>query len=305
MVVVKNPPSCCPGATICNGSSDPNNANNSFVEAIVAENVPTFFTRIFGFTSSTITARAEAGLGGGSSCVFALDTSGSGAITNALAGYSSSCGVVDESSNGSAFTCFLGLFNAPYIGVVGGDGFPLCIFGGASPTTGIRAPSPADPLAYRQAAMKAAAPSATTCGTSTSSPYTGHGGGLLTIAGTATLNPGTYCGGISINPGANVTFSPGIYTLTSTSAANGGLTVYAGTTVSGGGGIAFYNSDVRNGVVTPGSNGGINFVCSSCTLGSVIMTAPTSGAFEGVLFYQDPGNTSSSVVVGTQLTIPS
>lgn len=299
LVVVNNPPSCL--------ASDPHNGNDSYVETIVARNVPTFFTKIFGFNSATITARAEGGLGGGSSCVFALDQAASGALTNVLAGFTSSCGVVVESNSGSAFNCFLGIFNAPYIGVVGGDGFPLCLFGGASPSTGIKDPNPTDPLAYRQAAMKAAAPSPTTCGTSTTSPYTGHSGGLLTITSAATLNPGTYCGGISINPGANVTLTPGIYTLTSTSASNGGLTVYAGTTVSGGGGVAFYNSNIRNGSAVAGPNGGVNFVCSSCTAGSVVLTAPTSGPFEGILFFQDPGNTSSSVVVGsatynTQLT---
>jgi hypothetical protein len=290
VVVVNNPPSCI--------ATDPHNGNDSYVETIVAENVPTLFSTIFGIKSATITARAEGGLGGGGSCVFALDQAGSGAITNVLSGYTSNCGVVDESGSGSAFNCFFGIFDAPYIGVVGGDGLPFCLFGGASPTTGIKEPNPTDPLAYRQASMEAAAPSPLSCGHSISSPYTGHSGGLLTINTTATLNPGTYCGGISLGPGANVTFNPGIYTLTSTSTSNGGLTIGIGANASGTG-VAFYNSDVRSGVATPGNNGGINFVCSSCTAGNVNLTAPTSGPFEGILFFQDPGNTSPSVVVGS------
>jgi hypothetical protein len=137
--------------------------------------------------------------------------------------------------------------------------------------------------------MTAAAPNHSVCGTTTKSPYSGSLS-RLTITGAATLNSGTYCGGINIQPGANVTVNPGIYTLTSTSSSNGGLTVGVGTTVRGGSGVAFYNY---------GPYGGISFVCSSCNAGNVTLTAPTSGAFEGILFFQDPGNTSSSVVVGS------
>jgi len=281
VVLVNNPPTCL--------ASDPHNGNDGYVETIVAENVPTLFSTIFGINSATITARAEGGLGGGGNCIYALDQSGSGAITLAVGIYFSNCGVVDESNSGSAFTCFLNIFSAPYIGVVGGDGFPLCLFPQAGPTTGIKDPTPTDPLAYRQASLIAAAPSATSCSGST---------GPLVITSTRTLSPGTYCGGIDILFGANVTFSPGIYTLTSTSASNGGLTIGADTTVTGDG-VAFYNSDVRGGVVTPGNNGGITLACSSCTPGNVTLTAPTSGPYEGILFFQDPGNTSPSVVVGS------
>ena len=280
VVLVNNPPTCL-------GASDPHNGDNGYVETLVAANVPTLFAKVFGQNSAVIKARAEA-ISTGSNCVYVLDQSGFGALTNIVGIYASNCGVVVESNNSDAFFC-LGLsFGAPYIGVVGGA-VPLCIFGGASPTTGITDPNPTDPLAYRQASMEAAAPAPGSCGTSTSSPYTGHNG-QLNISSAATLNSGTYCGGINIQPGANVTFNPGIYTLTSTSSTNGGLTVGVGTTVSGGGGVAFYNY---------GPYGGINFVCSSCTAGNVTLTAPTSGAFEGVLFFQDPGNTSSSVVVGS------
>jgi hypothetical protein len=228
------------------------------------------------------------GLGGGGNCVYALDQAGGGAITNVLSGFTSTCGVVDESNSGNAFECFFGIFDAPYIGAVGGDGLPFCLFGGASPSTGISEPSPTDPLAYRQATMKAAAPSPTTCGTSTSSPYNGWTN-QPPIMGTVTLNPGTYCGGIDVGPGANVTFNPGIYTLASTASKNYGLTVGIGATVSGDG-VAFYNY---------GPKGGVNFICSSCTAGTVALTAPTSGPFEGILFFQDPVNTSSFVVVGS------
>jgi len=281
IVLVNNPPTCI--------ATDPHNGNNSYVETIVAQNVPTFFSKVFGTTSVTVSARSEGGLGGGGNCIYALDQTNANALQLVLGAYASNCGVVDESDSSSAFGCFLGSFSAPYIGVVGGDGFPFCLFPGASPTTGIKDPSPQDPLAYRQSTMEADAPSPSSCGTSTSSPYSGHSGGVLNINSAAVLNSGTYCGGINIGPGANVTFNPGIYTLTSTSGSNGGLTIGVGTTVSGTD-VGFYNY---------GPNGGVNFVCSSCTAGNVSLTAPTSGPWEGILFFQNPQDSASSVVVGS------
>jgi len=280
-VLVNNPPTCV--------STDPHKGDSGYVEVYVAENVPTFFSKIFGANSVTVSARAEALATG--NCMYALDPSGPGALTAAIGLTALNCGVVDESNSGNAFTCFIAAFDAPYIGVVGKDGFPLCLFS-TQPTLLIPVPQPADPLAYRQASMIAAAPSHTTCGSGSGKSYAGSASQLTINAANSpmTLSSGTYCGGITLNPGAVVTFNPGIYTLTSTSTSNGGLTVDPATTVSGGGGVAFYNY---------GPYGPIKFNCSSCTPGSVTLTAPTSGAFEGILFFQDPGNLTQSQVFGS------
>jgi len=293
LLTVNNPP-CYLGSK----TSDPHYGDNHYVEVVVSKQTPTYFSRIFGVNSETLTARAEATLPGGGSCLFALSPSGT-AITLILGDFTSSCGVVDESAEGGGFlsgalVCLIGIFDAPYIGVVGGDTFICATGGGASPTTNIHTPNPADPLAYLQPGLASGAPSPSTCGTSTSSPYTGHNG-PLTINSTATLNPGTYCGGLTISPGANVTMNPGIYTLTSTSGSNGGLSIDAGTTVTGNG-VGFYNY---------GPNGGVNFLFSSLTAGNVTLTAPNStncsgcaSAWQGILFYQDPQDTAASIVVG-------
>lgn len=290
-VMVNNPP-CYMGST----AKDPNYNNNNFTEVVVSEKVSTPFARIFGVSSETVSARAEATLPGGGSCIFTTGTSGAD-ISVVLGYFTSNCGVVNESSSSNAFSGFLVAYDVPYFGIVGGSSCFLCFAtgGGASYTTGVSTPSPADPLAYLQPSLASGAPSTSSCGTSTSSPYTGHSGGLLTISSTVTLNPGTYCGGIKINPGANVTMNPGIYTLTSTSSSNGGLTIDPMASIAGNG-VGFYNY---------GPYGGVNFVFSSVTPGSITLTAPNasncgscSTAWQGILFYQPPTDTASSVVVG-------
>jgi Flp pilus assembly protein TadG len=297
-VYVNNPPKNCLGALAPSGSANPNN----YVEVLVAQQEPLFFANVIpGVVHPTIATRSEALTGNGANCMYALDPSGSNAMALFLGVVTSACGVVDESNSGSAFSCFIGVFGAPYIGVVGRDGFPFCFFPGASPKTNITDPTPADPLQYLQASLKSGAPGTarSNCGAAagnlSSGTYTGSSS-PITVVGTVTLNPGTYCGGITVGPGAHLTFNSGIYTLTSTSSSNGGLTINAGTNVTGNG-VGFYNY---------GPNGGITFQCSSCTSGSDILTAPNatncgscSAAWQGMLFYQDPGDTANSTVVGS------
>jgi hypothetical protein len=144
-----------------------------------------------------------------------------------------------------------------------------------------------------------AAPSVGACGTSTKSPYTGYNGPTagLVISGAATLNPGVYCGGIEINQAANVTFNPGTYILTSATTATGasyGLTVDIGALATGAG-VTFYNT------MTSGHTAGpIQFNYTSFTAGNGIdFTAPTTGTYEGILFFQDPSNATQAQIIGS------
>ena len=103
----------------------------------------------------------------------------------------------------------------------------------------------------------------------------------LTSSETAqfTLQPGTYFGGIQITGNANVTFSPGTYIL-----AGGGLTV-TGNSALKGTGVTFYNTSATGYAYAP-----IDLTGNE----TANLSAPTSGTFEGFLFFQDP-----SVPVGS------
>ena len=108
-----------------------------------------------------------------------------------------------------------------------------------------------------------------------------------------TINPGVYCGGITLT-GGTLNLNPGTYILS-----GGGLTLKAGTSISGSG-VTIYNTAANGYTYKPISfagNTGIN------------LSAPTSGTYEGILFYTDrtisnatantiTGN-NSSVIVGT------
>jgi Flp pilus assembly protein TadG len=281
IIVSVNDPPCAMGA------SDPNYGKASYVEVTVSEQVPTYFARVLGFSSVPLIARAEAARTGNPNCIYALDPSSSNSIsTDLLAVVNAHCGVVDESSSSSAFGCnLLASFSATKINVTGGDESLLCGIS-PNPTTGVKVPTPADPLAYLPT------PTVPACGTSTGSPYDGSSS-TLTLIGNVTLKPDyAYCGGIVILPGANVTFEPGTYVIKSAPGLLGipvgGLTISLLANVTGTG-VTFYNY---------GPVGGVTFLVSAVTLGGVTLTAPTSGTYSGILFFQDPGNTTAATILG-------
>jgi Flp pilus assembly protein TadG len=266
------------------GTADPNNGKSQFVESVLSTKTPTHFMRILGFSSFPISARAEALRTGNPNCIYALDRSGGNAITvDALAVLSSTCGVVDESSASNAFSCnILAAVNVASLKISGGLQSFLCSSNPA-PRTNSPLPVPSDPLAWLPK------PSVTSCGSSLSSPYNGSPIPLL-IVGPATLYPNqAYCGGIVLLPTANVTFMPGTYVIRSGGllGLQGGMSIDLGAQVSGSG-VTFYNY---------GPNGGVNFVASSLTSGKVSLTAPASGTYGGILFFQDSANTTPAVII--------
>jgi hypothetical protein len=283
-ISVNNPP--------CYSASDPHNGDSKYVEVVMNQSQPVFFSKIFGAGTVPIVTRSEAEQGGGANCIYALDQSGNPALAiDFLAALVSKCGIVDESANKTdALQCIFAAISASSIGVVGGVNSPGLCFSTPTIKTGIHTPSPADPLAGTPT------PAVGACGLTQNSPYTGYPGlhSGLSITGTATLYPGVYCGGINLMPGANVTFNPGTYILTSpVSGSAYGLTVDLGVTAIGNG-VTFYNT-----LSFGHASGGINFNFTSFTAGGVSLIAPTSGTYEGILFFQDPANTNTANIVGS------
>ncbi len=85
---------------------------------------------------------------------------------------------------------------------------------------------------------------------------------------TATLSPGRYCKGLEINSGATGNFEPGTYIIE-----GGKFEVNSGSTIEGTG-VSFYMRD-KDALVLFNSNSHVE------------LSAPTSGAMQGVLLYAD------------------
>lgn len=232
-------------------------ADNTAVEVIVTQSVAPYFMELVGSGAVTVKARSVAHQGtNGGGCLFTLDPTASGAFS--LSGGVQlvvKCGVQVNSSSSTAMTVTGGTsLTSPSIGVVGG----YSLNGGSSitPLPTIHVPVVNDPLA------NLAPPTVGACN------YTNTN----VTSGNPTLSPGVYCNGISISNGTDVIFNPGTYILK-----GGGLNFSGGATVSGSG-VTFYN--------TSGSGysyGGISF--SGGTHDT--LSAPTTGALAGILFFQD------------------
>ena len=241
----------------------PHAAASGYVEVLVTKIQPTFFLRIAGVNTETITARAVALLSNAQNCMYALGTGSGGITDNGSGGVSApNCGIIDNHNlhkNGS------GSITAREIGVAGvvtknGSG-------SISPTPKTGIVPAADPLAYLQP------PAAGNC--------LPNNAGNVNGSNAVTLNPGNYCGGISINGTPNVTLNPGMYTIT-----GGGLLFNGSGTVSGTG-VTLYIGPSGGAVTMNGSQ-------------TVDLTAPTTAADAGILLYQNAGNSSTATINGSQ-----
>jgi Flp pilus assembly protein TadG len=285
--------------TCVNGAKDPNAGRLNYVEVVLSEQVKTRFARIVGFNNVPVSVRAEAARGISGPCIYALDPTASGAISIvAGVGVRSTCAIVAESNSPSAVTCLVGLLlSAPKILVTGGTAGLLC---GSNPpaTIGVPVRNPPDPLGYLPAPDNGSTP----CGKSTGSPYTGSSSAVtILLGGNVVFNPGVYCGGISITAAlaSNITFTPGVYVLRQATnilgITTGGLNITLSllSTINGQG-VMFYNE---------GAQGSLSVTAPAVLgLSNFNLTAPATGTYAGVLFFQAHGVTASGTFVANLLS---
>ena len=253
-----------------------------YVQVIASQSQPTFFMRLFGRSSMTVSALAVAAAVPSPSCVDTLlsnptapgkngpvsipgvDLGGSANLT--LSG----CGLLDNASGAGALTMTGGtMITAASIGVVGPVSIPNFIHPSPTPVSGI--PSITDPLSsivtappasdYSSGCTSASITKSQTIGPSSPSGYVCYSS-LATPKGSPT---------ITLNPGLYIFNGPG------------GLDFASGTTVNGTG-VTFYFV-----------NGASFTVENGATLN---VSAPTSPPYSGLLFYQDPTDSAADSFVG-------
>ncbi len=244
--------------------SGPNAGNDLAVEAILVKPRATMMSSFFLGDSVSISSRAVAVVAdSGPFCVLALDPSAGAALRfgGAAELEMEACGIVVNSSASNAMDLIGGaIVGATYADIVGNytksSNSTLDLEEGA-PNVG--AEEVPDPYAHLDV------PTGTGCQFGTPGQY------KVDKDVTATLSPGRYCGGIKINAGAVVTMNPGNYVMV-----GGSFDVAGHATVTGSGVTIFLTGSGTN-----YANVTINADAN------VTLSAPTSGDYEGLAFFQD------------------
>ena len=237
-------------------------------EVTVQRTLHTGFVQFLkGAATTTITAKAISGIVGAVS-PDSIIVLGSGTAFTANNGVSVTVGgaiAINSASNPPANLSGGATVTASAIDVVSTTASSSYISNGATtnptPVTGVAAI--ADPLA----SLPGLTPGTCLYATNYSPPSN------------TTLAPGTYCGGITVSNGVTgVTFGAGNYII------NGGGLSFGGGITTSGSGVMFYLT-------------GTNANYASVTIANgttVTLSAPTSGTYQGILFYQNRSITSAS-----------
>jgi len=273
-------------------------APSTWVEAVVSKPVPTFFLGAFRSSMNKLTVTASAVSGGGQTsptCVCLEGTTGQDLnMSNDSSLVGSSCGItVDSSSSnaagivGSASVCAQTLGsvssnwdNSSNVNNAGTICSSTKVIQGISTSC-----SPAMP-----------APPTYTASSCTADPLTHYGnGGSAYSVGPGSTYSTTQTGNLvcytSLTVGSNndaVTLNAGAYVISGGElhfeSGNGGHSNL------GGNGVLFYLTNGASLVIDNGAN--VNLVAGGNTE-SGGSTAPTTGIYNGILFFEDPGNGGS------------
>lgn len=275
----------------------PYNGSSIMVEAVITERqVPTYFMRVLGvYDDITVQSRAVAGLVKyATGCIHALNADQRASlVVQGTAVMDAGCEIMVNSNHTSAITvngggCLLG----SYIGTSGNyamNGSANCI--DPPPVTDVA--TAYDSMSYMRA-MEPSVPEEGATEENTNVKITG---------GEVTLTPGYYYGSgggaaISISGGL-VHFQEGLYILDS------GLSINSTSVVDvvdsegivamgpGGAGVTFCSTN------SDGGNWGTFFVAGTA---DVTFYAPSSGDYEGMLFWEDdgaPGTPPGHIFAGT------
>jgi hypothetical protein len=217
------------------GSSDPNYSKLDSIEAIASRQEPTYLGRIFGIDHIDISARAEASVGSSPYCIYVSTVPAGtsapdnyGAVTvNSGSHLTASCGLMDGSSDGTAFLADNGAHvDTAANSVHGGDllnGGGNSVHVSPSPSTYVTALP--DPLSFVTAPTNPYSGCQSLTGKVPSTLSAGCYSGL-TVKGKLQLNAGLYyiTGPIIIDSGSSITGTDVTLYVTG----NGSLTMNSG-----------------------------------------------------------------------------
>ncbi len=290
-------------------ASGPNAGANGFIEALVTNPSTTFFMRMFNKNSIAVSARAVISVSGNqnsSGCIWTLAKSGTDvSLSGGTNVEIQNCNIYDDSSANNALSMSgSSSLSAKSIGIVGKYSDSSSGTLSPNPITGM-APA-ADPLANLPVpTISTGTCSGGSCSLSfrDSNNHTVNPGTYTSISnsgtGTVTLASGNYIisGSVSNSGGGTISFGAGNYSIggsvtnsssSSMSLGSGLYTIAGNLSVSGSGSFTaseatFYTQGTTS--ISGGSN--------------LSITAPTSGTYDGVLFFQSRSDSSQVSLTGS------
>jgi hypothetical protein len=244
-------------------TSGPYSGNNCAVSVSITGTKPSMFARLFGLTSVSETTSATAQLvSTNNACIYLLSTTAKSTFAGGNVN-ASGCSII---INNTATFSGSQTINAGSIGY--GGAAPTISgtkFSGATPAPMVQAPNPC--------------PEINGCNYLANNPPSTSSCQSLQGNMNQTIYPGCY-NALTVGSCGTVTLEPGVYVLNGTSDFSNSSFV--------GSGVTFY--------VT--SNGTAPDFSASR---SATISPPTSGTYDGVLYYQVPGNTSAPNLSGSSV----
>jgi hypothetical protein len=260
-----------------------------WVKATVTASNSNHFLFLWGFHTASILASSISGVSttassGDGSCIYALSSSGTGISDSGSGAITTTCGIADNSDlsysasgnirshctnpatcpiyvNGNFSDTGSGNISSSTSINVGGTVSGLHS-GSISPAITVGTTTVSDPFA------SVTPPTVGAC-TATNYSFTG--------SSNTAISPGVYCGGMSLAGSGKVTFGAGTYIINGTDAAGKSFDYTGSGGLDGTAGVTFFITGTGGYTAGP-----INLS------GSGNFSAPASGAYQGLLFYQDP-----------------
>lgn len=298
----------------------PNKNTTGLVEAIVQDPYPTFFAKVLNVKTITLSGRAVAGsIGAGTGCVLTLARSGVDiSLTGSGQLEAPNCDIYDNSTASDALELTgSGSVTAHAIGIGGHDsitgsgtvspapqtGMPPA----ADPLANLSAPSPQTPTGSCTASSNSAACNPSFTGSSSNSIGPGTYTSISnTGSGTLTLTAGNYYvyGGVTNTGSGGMVMGAGNYTIMGNfkSTGSSSLTIASGSMASNngqifvGGNLTLTGSGSLTSAAESFYTEGATTVTGS---GGMNLTAPTSGTYNGVLFFQERSDSDALALTGS------
>jgi hypothetical protein len=264
-------------------------APTMWIKATVTASNSNHFLFLSGFHTASIQASSIAGItttgsSGNGSCIYALSPTGTGISDSGSGTISTSCGIADNSDLSYAAS---GNITARCTSPAT---CPIYVNGNLSDTgSGNISSSTSINVGKTVSGIHSGSisPAVTTGTTIVNDPFTNLTAPTVgactannynySLSTDTAISPGVYCGGMQFSGSGKVTFGAGTYIINGTDAAGNSFDYTGSGGLDGTAGVTFFITG-KNGH----SAGPINLS------GSGNFAAPSSGPYQGLLFYQDP-----------------